>query len=90
MSWVNNYIAFIVKRKYEIVIISWLLICVGGYIGYPAFFILDGAGFEPPGAESAVTQDKLNEVLMYPEYPLVFMVSDPTNTLNVIEKLVIQ
>ena len=39
MAFVDTYIAFIVRRRYAIVIISWLLIGLGGYLGYPAFFV---------------------------------------------------
>jgi hypothetical protein len=42
----QSYIAFIIKHKYVIVIISWILIAVGAFIGFPAFFVLDGGGFE--------------------------------------------
>ena len=70
--YLDMYVSWICKYKYSIVIISWILILVAGFIGKDAFSKLSDGGFAPPRKQSTYVQNYMSaHHLSYPEYTVV-------------------
>ena len=74
ISWLDSYITIIFHWKYTLVIISWLMILIGAYVGKDAFSSLENGGFTPPYGESTIAAKYISKNLVYPQYTLTILV----------------
>jgi len=74
----NRYVMFLFQYRYSIVILSWIFILIGMYVGKDAFSNLRDGGFSAPNAESTVTKAAISRNLIYPDYSITLLVKGNT------------